>query len=130
MIQPSKQKLRELKNLIKNKFGRFKNSSYLCIINKNNNNMKNLTQDTIKKIENTTLRIQASHRGGGVEIDLTEWGYPGEKMTAYQNYLGGGMLGSIGNDSTIRNWRSDSDLSDIANKLARYFHSLTNHLIS
>ena len=89
--------------------------------------MKNLTQDTIKKIENTTLRIQASYRGGGVEIDLTDWGYPGEKMTAYQNYLGGGMLGSIGNDSTIRNWRSDSDLSDIADKLARYFHSLTNH---
>ena len=89
--------------------------------------MNRLTQDTIEKIENTTLRIQASHRGGGVEIDLTEWGYPGEKMTAYQNYLGGGMLGSIGNDSTIRNWRSDENLTGIADTLARYFHNITNH---
>lgn len=89
--------------------------------------MKNLSQDTIEKIKDTTLRIQDSNRGGGVEIDLTEWGYPGEKMTAYQNYLGGGMLGSIGNDSTILNWREDSDLSSIADKLSRYFHSLTNH---
>lgn len=89
--------------------------------------MKTLTQETINKIEETTLRIQSSYRGGGVEIDLTKWGYPGEKMTAYQNYLGGGMLGSIGNDSTIRSWRTDSNLLDISNKLSRYFHSLTNH---
>ena len=89
--------------------------------------MKNLSQDTIEKIKNTTLRIQDSNRGGGVEIDLTEWGHPGEKMTAYQNYLGGGMLGSIGNDSTIRDWRTDSNLLSIADKLSRYFHSLTNH---
>ena len=89
--------------------------------------MKPLSQDTKNKIESTTLRVQASYRGGGIEIDLTDWGYPGEKMTAYQNYLGGGMLGRINNDSTIRDWRSDNDLSDIADKLARYFHSLTNH---
>jgi len=86
-----------------------------------------MTQETIEKIENTTLRIQASHRGGGVEIDLTEWGYPGEKMTAYQNYLGGGMLGRIGNDSTIHNWRNDDTLVEIADNLARYFHNITNH---
>jgi len=86
-----------------------------------------MTQETIEKIKNTTLRIQASYRGGGVEIDLTEWGYPGEKMTAYQNYLGGGMLGRIGNDSTIRNWRNDDTLVEIADNLARYFHNITNH---
>ncbi|MCP3699494.1 MAG: hypothetical protein GY920_13220, partial [Aliivibrio sp.] len=44
------------------------------------------------------LRESISPRGGGVEISLDNFGYPGEKMTAYQNYLGGGMLGSIGND--------------------------------
>ena len=89
--------------------------------------MSKLTQETIDKIKETTLRIEASYRGGGVEIDLTQWGYPGEKMTAYQNYLGGGMLGRINNDSTIRNWKTDDVLKDIADKLARYFHNITNH---
>ena len=89
--------------------------------------MTKLTQEIIEKIEDTTLRIQASHRGGGVEIDLTEWGYPGEKMTAYQNYLGGGMLGRIGNDCTIDNWGGDDTLVEISDNLARYFHNITNH---
>lgn len=89
--------------------------------------MTKLTQEIIEKIEETTLRIQASHRGGGVEISLTEWGYPGEKMTAYQNYLGGGMLGRINNDCTIRNWSGDDTLVEIADNLARYFHNITNH---
>lgn len=48
-------------------------------------------------IENNTLRLEVSHRGGGIEIDAT--GYLGGKyplkMTAYQNYLGGGMTGSV-----------------------------------
>ena len=89
--------------------------------------MSKLTQETINKIKETTLRIEASYRGGGVEIDLTQWGYPGEKMTAYQNYLGGGMLGRINNDCTIRGWKTDDVLKDIADKLARYFHNITNH---
>ena len=77
--------------------------------------------------EPITLRLQASHRGGGIEIDLSSLGYPGEKMTAYQNYLGGGMLGSINNDSTIREFRDDPKLVEIADQLARYFHNITNH---
>ena len=89
--------------------------------------MAKLTQEIIEKIEDATLRIQASHRGGGVEISLTEWGYPGEKMTAYQNYLGGGMLGRINNDCTVHNWTNDDTLSDIADNLAKYFHNITNH---
>lgn len=78
-------------------------------------------------IENSTMRCQASHRGGGIEISLDKLGYENEKMTAYQNYLGGGMLGSIGNDCTIREWREDETLVAMADKLARYFHGLTNH---
>ena len=35
------------------------------------------------------LREKYSSRGGGVEIDLSNLGYHDEKMTAYQNYLGG-----------------------------------------
>tara|TARA_R110000796_G_scaffold87024_1_gene188091 strand:+ start:362 stop:667 length:306 start_codon:yes stop_codon:yes gene_type:complete len=78
--------------------------------------------------EDITLRVDASSRGGGIEIDLTSLGYTGHKMTAYQNYLGGGMLGSIGSDCTISDYRSYADLRDISENLKQYFHSLTNHV--
>ncbi len=79
--------------------------------------------------EPITLRLQASHRGGGIEIDLSDFGkkYEGQKMTAYQNYLGGGMLGRINNDCTIRDWQNDKKLTAIAEQLAKYFHNITNH---
>ncbi|MCB9822393.1 hypothetical protein H6801_03460 [Candidatus Nomurabacteria bacterium] len=67
------------------------------------------------------LREELSSRGGGVEIDLTELGYEDELMSAYQNYLGGGMLGSVGNSCTIANWHSDKDLLEIARQLREYF---------
>ena len=81
----------------------------------------------MKNFEEITLRVKTSHRGGGIEIDLTSLGYPEEKMTAYQNYLGGGMLGCIENDCTIEDFREDEILVVIADQLAKYFHSLTNH---
>ena len=80
--------------------------------------------------KNRTLRLKVSYRGGGIEISLDGLKrnkYRGEKMTAYQNYLGGGMLGSIGNDCTIPTWQRDEYLVKLADQLARYFHSLTNH---
>lgn len=73
------------------------------------------------------IREAVSSRGGGVEIDLTRKGFSGQKMTAYQNYLGGGMLGSIQNDCTVRNWKDNAKLVRIAEELARYFHEITNH---
>jgi len=73
------------------------------------------------------IREEYSSRGGGIEIDLTSFGYEDEKMTAYQNYLGGGMLGAIGNDCTISEWKEDEKLVEIADKLSRHFHTLTNH---
>lgn len=72
-------------------------------------------------IKDNVLREQLSSRGGGVEIDLTYFGYEGEMMTAYQNYLGGGLLGGISNDCTISDWRSDMDLIDLAFELRIYF---------
>ena len=77
-------------------------------------------------MEFKVLRQQVSTRGGGVEIDLTPFGYENEKMTAYQNYLGGGMLGRIANDCTIREWKDDPKLVDVAKHLSMYFHKLTN----
>lgn len=73
------------------------------------------------------IRQEISHRGGGIEVALNNFGYFGEKMTAYQNYLGGGMLGRIDGDCTIENWRESDELKDIATNLQKYFHSLTVH---
>lgn len=78
------------------------------------------------------LRSKVTSRGGGVEIDLTPFGFEGEKMAAYQNYLGGGMLGSIQVNDTITSFNSfvDDDtvkeLEKIGSDLMRYYHSLTN----
>ena len=77
-------------------------------------------------MEFKVLRQQITRRGGGIEIDLTPFGYKYMKMTAYQNYLGGGMLGSINNDCTLRDWEDDPKLVDIAKHLSMYFHGLTN----
>ena len=91
--------------------------------------MKNLRN----KIEQSVIRQELSHRGGGIEIDLGVFtpSWEGEKMSAYQNYLGGGMLGSIQNDCTIDNWEFTQiiglTLKDIGEELKRYMHELTNH---
>jgi hypothetical protein len=83
--------------------------------------------------EEVTLRLRTSDRGGGIEIDLTRFGFKDEKMTAYQNYLGGGMLGRVVSDDTIRAFnkpiteKQNDKLNRIAERLRRYFHDLTNH---
>lgn len=82
---------------------------------------------TKKQIERAETRRKVTSRGGGIEIDLSYFGYPdGALMSAYQNYLGGGLLGSIQNDSTVSNWMNDNKLVSIALELSKYFHSLTN----
>ena len=81
----------------------------------------------MRNFKNKTLRLDYGSRGGGIEIALDNYGYRGAKMTAYQNYLGSGMLGSIHNDCTVPKWHNIEKLRDIANDLAMYFHSLTNH---
>ena len=73
-----------------------------------------------------TLRKQLSTRGGGIEIDLTTLGYPQVGMTAYQNYLGGGMLGRVCISCMISDWEDDPKLVKIAEELRKYFHGLTN----
>lgn len=76
--------------------------------------------------EEITLRQEISHRGGGIEISLDNFGYEGEKMTAYQNYLGGGMLGKVDNDCTIKDWQDNEKLQEIAEQLRKYFFNITN----
>ena len=85
----------------------------------------------MKKFADNTLRQQLSTRGGGVEIDLSTFGFKGHKMSAYQNYLGGGMLGRICVNHDIPKTvdMSDSRLGNLARigeELKEYFHGLTN----
>jgi hypothetical protein len=86
-------------------------------------------------IENNTLRCEAGYRGGGIEISLAELlkadKYEDYCMTAYQNYLGGGMLGSIGNsynfDLEALPKTQKEKVEKITDELNRYYHELTNH---
>ncbi len=84
------------------------------------------------KFSEVTLREEISSRGGGIEIDLTRFGFRGEKMAAYQNYLGGGMLGRICANDTIRAYnkphteKQAQKLDKIAERLKKHFHALTN----
>ena len=83
-------------------------------------------------IENHILRCEASYRGGGIEIDCTEL-FPHieeAKMTAYQNYLGGGILGAIQSDNNFEGVLKKKDrqkFEQLQDALKRYFHNLTNH---
>ena len=62
-----------------------------------------------------------NHRGGGVELDLTAFGYEDELMSAYQNYLGGGIRGSVANSCTVEDWQMDDKLVRIADELREYY---------
>ena len=92
--------------------------------------MKKATKNYIKYIEDHTLRLEASRRGGGIEIDLsdlfTEEDDP--RCSAYQNYLGGGMTGSVQFNANF-DPKTDSDkaiLEAMGDQLKRYFFSITN----
>lgn len=82
--------------------------------------------------EEVTLRSEISSRGGGIEIDLTRFGFKGEKMAAYQNYLGGGLLGRVMANNTIQarnkpcTEKQAAKLAKIEERLKQYYHSLTN----
>jgi len=86
-------------------------------------------------MEFKVLRQKITTRGGGVEIDLTPLGFDGHKMSAYQNYLGGGMLGSVQVNDTIRSQESNiklqlefsnrfNELDEIGEKLREFYSDL------
>lgn len=82
-------------------------------------------------IENNTIRCEASQRGGGIEIDCSSIFGGDAKMTAYQNYLGGGMLGSVQSDNNFFNEMKPKDIPKfypLETELKKYFWSLTNHV--
>lgn len=81
-------------------------------------------------IEANTIRLEASRRGGGIEIDASDYlELPGAKISAYQNYLGGGMLGAVQSDrnfSITSSKKREARAKVLAEELKRYFHNLTN----
>lgn len=84
----------------------------------------------IKYIEENTLRCEASHRGGGIEIDVSDHlKIEDAKMTAYQNYLGGGMLGSVCSDRNFetKDKAKNKKADDMTEALKKYFFDMTNH---
>ena len=72
-------------------------------------------------IEENITREDFSARGGGVELDLTAFGYEDEFLSAYQNYLGGGMRGAVANSCTIEDWEMDAKLVRLADELREYY---------
>ena len=72
-------------------------------------------------IQESITREEISYRGGGIELELTEYGYEDEYLSAYQNYLGGGLRGSIANSCTIEDWEMDAKLVRLAEELREYY---------
>lgn len=87
-------------------------------------------------IEANTLRCEVSHRGGGIEIDAT--GYLGEKyplkMTAYQNYLGGGLTGSVQGsiEGQLRDYPAtiQKKALKLNEALKYYFYCISNDIVA
>ena len=78
-------------------------------------------------IEDNIIRLDAGSRGGRIEIDVSELFGEGCKMTAYQNYLGGGLLGSVQSDiNFIPSEEQKADVLELSEELKRYFHNITN----
>jgi len=78
-------------------------------------------------IEDNIIRIDASRRGGGIEIDVSELFGEGCKMSAYQNYLGGGLLGAVQSDiNFMPTEEQKADVLKLSEELKRYFHEITN----
>ena len=72
-------------------------------------------------IQENITREEISHRGGGVELGLSDFGYKDEYLSAYQNYLGGGMRGAVANSCTVEDWEMDERLVRLASELCEYY---------
>jgi hypothetical protein len=98
--------------------------------------MTKKTAKYLKHIENNTKRADISYRGGGIEIDVTsllprtseENGGDSVLMTAYANYLGGGLMGSVQSDMNVEptTAKEQKIADEMAEVLKRYFLNVSN----
>lgn len=79
-------------------------------------------------IQENITREEISYSGGGIELDLTDFGYEDEYLSAYQNYLGGGMLGGVANSCTVEDWEYDDKLVRLAERLRDYYRERMEEL--
>lgn len=81
-------------------------------------------------IEDNIVSCDASYRGGCLKVDVSSiFTTTGEQMImgAYQNYLGGGLRGSIQGGSMFRPIKSEEKrFEQMKEKIKRYFHNITN----
>jgi hypothetical protein len=82
-------------------------------------------------IEDHTLRLEASYRGGGIEIDAEDYiKVEGALVSAYQNYLGGGLLGAVQSDNNLDYNEltpiQQRRLERLSEALKEYYHNITN----
>ena len=59
---------------------------------------------------------------------MTPIDYAYEFLSAYQNYLGVGMLGIIGNSCTVEDRRMDEKLVRLAERLSEYYQERMEEL--
>lgn len=80
--------------------------------------------------EANTIRCEVSHRGGGIEIDASDYLGKPLHMTAYQNYLGGGMTGSVQGsiEGRLRDYPKtiQTKALKLNEALKHYFYCLSN----
>ena len=86
----------------------------------------------IQYIKDNTLRCEAGYRGGGIEINLVELLPELENplMSAYQNYLGGGMLGRVVSNTNFDYSKLPAKqvkiVEEMGEQLKVYYHDITN----
>ncbi len=84
-------------------------------------------------IEDHTIDVDASGRGGGIKVDVSEL-FPyieNAVVGAWQNYLGGGLLGAVVGGAQFKpedlHKRDLKKFYTLKEEIKKYFHGLTNH---
>lgn len=90
-------------------------------------------QKAMQFIQNHLISEDISYRGGSLKVDVSELFNTGDEpaiMGAYQNYLGGGMAGSIQTgrqfDISGFNKKDLEKYQAMAEACKRYFYNLNN----
>ena len=94
-----------------------------------------MAKDNLQYIEENTISCDVSHRGGTIKIDVSELFPEIEEnaiMGAYQNYLGGGMAGSVVGGAMFEKEELDEKNIEkfevLLEEIKKYFFFISNDL--